>query len=195
MTTITTKQVKLNLGCGKLIKPGYVNIDMRPLQGVDKTHDLFMFPWYWQEDNSVDEILLSHFVEHIPHMVRYHQFPNWNKDGFFVFFEECWRILKIGGIIEIWVPYYKSESTFRDPTHQRFITEHTFSYFWDNNPDKTFDYNIKARFEQVGNIEYLFWEPWDNLILTEPEKVWQALHSQWNVAHTMRIKIKKVPLQ
>ena len=54
--------MKLHLGCGKNIKEGYINIDAYvDFPGVEKL-DIFNLPY---EDNSVDEILAEHLIEHI----------------------------------------------------------------------------------------------------------------------------------
>ena len=47
--------MKLNLGCGRDIREGYVNLDKAGLDGVDVVHDLNVFPYPF-EDNEFDEI-------------------------------------------------------------------------------------------------------------------------------------------
>jgi len=58
--------VKLNLACGQMYLDGYVNIDNKSMyngsMSVDVEADIFKLQW---EDNSVDEILLSHFAMYI----------------------------------------------------------------------------------------------------------------------------------
>lgn len=96
------KITKLNLGCGKAKLIGWVNVDN--WGDVDLKHDLNEFPYPW-DDNSVDEILMNHVLEHI---------PNW-WDAF----RECARILKPGGVLRINVPDESSKSalTYRDHHH------------------------------------------------------------------------------
>ena len=58
--------MKLNLASGQMYLEGYINIDnMSMYDGsmkVDKQADIFTLEW---EDNTVDEIILSHFkLEH-----------------------------------------------------------------------------------------------------------------------------------
>ena len=62
-----------------------------------------------------DEIYSSHCLEHI-------------RDINFVM-KEIYRVLKPNGKAVIVVPYYITEYAFRDPSHVRFFTEHTFYYF------------------------------------------------------------------
>ena len=81
--------VKINLGCGKYPKAGYVNCDILDINGVNKIFDINekTYPF---DDFSVSEILCEEVIEHIEN----------NK----VFFTECNRILKNGGILEIITP-------------------------------------------------------------------------------------------
>jgi len=49
------KKKKLHLGCGKIIKEGYVNLDIQKLPGVDVIHDLNKFPYPFK-DNSFQNL-------------------------------------------------------------------------------------------------------------------------------------------
>jgi len=50
---------------------------------------------------------MKHVLEHLDDVVKV--------------IEECYRILKPKGILDIYVPYYKSKKAFRDPTHKHFL--------------------------------------------------------------------------
>ena len=56
---------KLNVGCGKDIRPDFVNLDVAPLPGVDVVHDLTRKPWPF-EDKRFDHIELINVLEHLP---------------------------------------------------------------------------------------------------------------------------------
>ena len=56
--------MKLNLGCGSKIYDGYVNLYKYDIYNVDIEHVLEKIPYPFK-DNSVDEIILSHVLEHI----------------------------------------------------------------------------------------------------------------------------------
>lgn len=73
--------MKLNLGCGNNYLKGYINVDRVP--GIaDLVYDLDEFPYPWP-DNSVDEILMRHVLEHLQDIRKV--------------MDELWRILKPGG--------------------------------------------------------------------------------------------------
>jgi SAM-dependent methyltransferase len=105
--------MKLNLGCGLDRRAGYVNCDISPKVNPDRIVDLEKkLPF---RDNSVDEINLSHVLEHVRNLVP--------------LMHELRRICKNGAKIHIRVPFYSSWSQFTDPTHVRFFTPRTFDYF------------------------------------------------------------------
>ena len=57
--------MKLDLGCGTRKTPGFVGVDTRQFEGVDVVCDLSTQRWSF-EDASVDEVVCSHMLEHIP---------------------------------------------------------------------------------------------------------------------------------
>ena len=89
--------MKLNLGCGDKILPGYVNVDVaetRAGKRPDVLCDLHALTPF--EDNSVDEILSVHVVEH---------FWRWEVVGVL---KEWVRVLKAGGLMVLECPNLKS---------------------------------------------------------------------------------------
>jgi predicted SAM-dependent methyltransferase len=68
-------ELRLNLGCGHIALPGYVNIDMRDLPGVDVVAEVENLPF---EQGTVDEIFSAHLVEHFPQeFMRRRLLPYW----------------------------------------------------------------------------------------------------------------------
>lgn len=95
---------KLDLGCGPNKRPGFWGCDITAFPGVDEVHDLKQ-PWSWP-DGTIEEVHSSHFVEHLNSMERVH------------FFNELYRVLKVGAKATIIVPHWSSCRAYGDPTHQ-----------------------------------------------------------------------------
>jgi predicted SAM-dependent methyltransferase len=107
----------LHLGCGMSRIAGAVNHDIsRHSDHVNIAHDLDVFPWPWRSE-EFDMIVAHDVVEHLRCDVQ-----QW--------MDEAWRILVLGGSIDVRVPSYKHENAFTDPTHRRFFAVRTFDY-WD----------------------------------------------------------------
>tara|TARA_R110002012_G_scaffold47496_2_gene124502 strand:- start:2394 stop:3008 length:615 start_codon:yes stop_codon:yes gene_type:complete len=112
-----TGGIKLNLGCGKVIREGWVNHDIMPGPGVDLIYDLescgiepFPLP-----DDSVEEIHASHLIEHI--------------DRVLPFMQEMWRIAKKDCRFELRLPFGATDMAWADPTHKRPFFIRSFDYF------------------------------------------------------------------
>lgn len=108
--------MKLNLGCGRDIRPDYTNVD-GSYALLDKSlpnvvvHDLNETPWPFP-DNSADEILMWHVLEHLP-------------DTFAVM-SEVKRILKPGGKFWGQVPYGPSHDGRTHWQHCRYFVARSF---------------------------------------------------------------------
>ena len=77
--------VNLNLGAGSKKIDNYLNVDKFNTFNPDVIHDLEKFPYPFEE-NSVDNIILSHVLEHIGQ----------NPDTFNLIMKELYRICKKG---------------------------------------------------------------------------------------------------
>ncbi|MDP2946752.1 MAG: methyltransferase domain-containing protein [Nanoarchaeota archaeon] len=97
--------VKLDIGCGKNKKEGYVGIDIDPETGADIIASALNLPF---EDESVDEISSSHLVEH---------FSLKEAENFF---SEIYRVLRFGGKVEIKIDkdWTKRKLLAKDLTHK-----------------------------------------------------------------------------
>jgi hypothetical protein len=118
------KSIKLSIACGQRKPEGWIGVDYVATKEADIVHDLFKYPWPI-EDSSVSEAECSHFIEHIPMQCSH---CNGEPDPLLRFFDELYRIMQDGAKILIVAPYYASHRAFQDPTHRRFISEHTFLY-------------------------------------------------------------------
>lgn len=162
-------ELKLNLACGQRKIEGYFGIDIIPGKDVDSVIDLQQYPWPIESD-SADEIICSHYVEHIPMdslsieilklLVSFKDasdlrskakelLENLPSDALIRFMDEIYRIVKPGGKVKIIAPYWSSIRAWQDPTHRRAINEATFLYF--NKDWRTANlldhYNIKSDFD------------------------------------------------
>lgn len=79
----------LNIGCGELIQPNWVNIDFEPSAGALYFNALNPLPI---DNLAVSRIHAEHFLEHLEY-----------SDAI-VFLGECRRILNVGGTMRIVVP-------------------------------------------------------------------------------------------
>ena len=62
----TLSQPKLQLGCGHIIKEGWLNHNLVVLPVIDVVHDLRTFPWPF-EDGQFDEI----YADNLPNIYRH----------------------------------------------------------------------------------------------------------------------------
>jgi ubiquinone/menaquinone biosynthesis C-methylase UbiE len=96
---------------------GWLNLDFADLEGIDIRYDLEncrRHPIPLQDD-SIDEFLLSHVIEHI-------------KDPL-ALMQELHRIAKPGVRCTIRVPHGASDDAWEDPTHVRAYFPGSFGYF------------------------------------------------------------------
>lgn len=96
--------MKLDLGCGNNKRAGFIGIDSKPFDAVDVIADLTE-PWKWEND-SVDEVHCSHFIEHLTAPQR------------ILFVNELYRVLKPEAKATIIFPHAFSERAYGDLTHQ-----------------------------------------------------------------------------
>ena len=109
--------LRLNLGCGRNSIAGWVNVDWIALPGVDvvaNLNDCAHTPLPFADD-SVDEMLLSHVLEHVPNSLALMQ--------------ELHRIARPSARAIVRVPYGSSDDAWEDPTHVRPYFYGSFGYF------------------------------------------------------------------
>lgn len=84
--------INLHLGCGSVVHPKFVNIDLLPaphVHHIRSIDDLSVF-----EDNTVNLIHASHCLEHFPH------------DRVSEVLKEWFRVLKKDGVLRLSVPNF-----------------------------------------------------------------------------------------
>ncbi len=109
--------MKLHLGCGRTIIPGWVNLDLIPGEGVDCVADLddvasTPLPF---DDDTFDEIVGLHLIEHLRNPLA--------------FMAEMHRVAQPGGTITFTTPYGSSDDAWEDPTHVRPYFMNSWGYF------------------------------------------------------------------
>lgn len=104
---------KLNLGCGRDIRRGWVNLDKAKLPGIDIVHDVESLPLPFG-DEEFDFVLCRDIFEHVEYIPV---------------LRDIHRILKKGGVVKIRVPHFTSRRNFHDPTHKKQFSIKTFDFF------------------------------------------------------------------
>jgi len=155
------KTLKLDLGCGKSKREGFLGIDRRKFDGVDGVTDLTKKSWIFEQselgqlkllqvntdvgtgfvlpDRSVSEVHCSHFLEHLEHNQRQPERVR--------FMNELWRVLIPGGAATIITPHWASNRAYGDFTHaDKPVAEMFYMYLnrdWreDNAPDNDIEFN------------------------------------------------------
>lgn len=101
--TDETKPTRLNIGCGRDIREGWLNVDAIDFPGAEVWNLTNRWPL---EDGSVEEIHASHVIEHFGS-----QYRCWVMN-------ESYRVLMPGGKMTVIVPHWNNNRAYGDPTHQ-----------------------------------------------------------------------------
>ena len=134
---------RLNLGCGRDIRAGWVNVDLHPHDERVTALDLDSVAPMPFADGSFQHIEAQDILEHVQDMVRV--------------MSECRRILCEGGTLQVRGPHYTSRNLHTDPTHLRAFSSETFAWFvggpWTNDWARGWSgVRVRIRFEG--------WTPW-----------------------------------
>lgn len=161
---------KLNLGCGLDVRPeseGWTNMDAFAQGPGVLRHDMTRTPWPF-EDDSFDYVLASHVLEHVPPL--FVEEDGVQRDVLFRIFEELHRVLRVGGILHIKVPYGNSGPAVAHIQHYRQWRPEWFHYF---EPEHTENYYSHARFRV---------------------DLWQVNRVAQPLPHSLRIGRSRIPL-
>ena len=169
--------MKLNLGCGYNKRKGYINCDISKDVSPDKIVNLGKkLPF---KDNSVNEILMFHVLEHFQKPIE--------------ILKELYRISKNGAIIIIRVPYFSHESAFSMMDHYSFFSYTTFDFLnkdhvchWQGFGDfKIISKKLKWRKSMIF-FEWIFGS---NPKIT---RIYQELFCWWFPAKELQIELKVI---
>lgn len=112
--------MRLNLGAGTKVIPGYINVDRARLDTTDQVWDLdHDGPWPW-DTSTIDRIEAAHIFEHVWFPIH--------------FMTEAHRVLVPGGRLHLLTPDVSSMDSFTDPTHVRHCTIDSFAFWVPGNP-------------------------------------------------------------
>ena len=133
------RELRIDLGCGRNKKKGYIGVDNADVPEVDVSADVLTF-LRSLPDSVVDEIHSRHVMEHL--------------DDFLLVQSEVLRVLKTGGMQTVIVPHFSSPFYFSDPTHVKLFGLYTFCYFAENKYYKRvvptfYDSNLKFQIASV----------------------------------------------
>lgn len=179
------KPRRLDIACGARKEPGWMGLDIDASNGAEIVHDAFDTPWPIKA-GSVKEARCQHFVEHIPHYLP--QFGG--VDGWFVFWDEVYRIMAPGGTVEVTHPYVRSDRAFWDPTHVRYIHEATWAYLdksWREREGLS-HYPAHHDFEVV--VANAIGVPDDFMLRSDEQQKFAAMH-YWNPFPDLVVKLKR----
>jgi SAM-dependent methyltransferase len=139
--------MRLDLGGGtkNTAAPGHINIDLT--EDADIQWDLNLglpnwnnIPKEWKFETPVEGIRCHQVVEHLFTII-----PLMN---------DCFEVLKPGGILEISTPKAFTDAWAQDPTHIKMFVLRTFDYFCDDptTADAREEYGITAKFERIWDL-------------------------------------------
>ncbi len=121
--------MKLNAGCGREHRAGWLNADRRCLPGVELVFDLER-PWPFAA-NSLQGAELRDVMEHL-------------EDVVFAMDEAC-RVLQPEALLEIRGPHADGKDVWLDVTHRRAFVEHSFDHFdWSTPLGQQFRYGMAS---------------------------------------------------
>lgn len=200
--------------------PLWQNLDRNPHEGIEQVIDLHHYPWNLPS-NSYDGALMSHFAEHIPHrpltsvpVPDVKDFEDWHaseylielyehlhaqheldtsfQDGWWAFFSELYRVLTDGAIVHILAPYAWSAGAITDPSHHRYLTEHTFLHSMKPDPDSPFHYRTSGiHYEMDEPAKYRITEFFQHQ-QDDVAELTRTLQTRINVAYEIYVKLRVV---
>lgn len=124
---------RLNVGCGHLSKPGFVNLDIAKVDGVDVVGSVLALPF---ATGSMDLVECQDVLEHVDVTAA---------------MREVHRVLRPGGVAVIQAVHFTSRDFPADPTHVRSFSNRTFSFYVGSGNGRSRDYYFDFRFQ---NLEF-----------------------------------------
>jgi SAM-dependent methyltransferase len=105
--------VKINLGCGSKVRPGFVGVDRYACAAAQVICDLDRsLPF---RDSSIEQAHLDNVIEHVADIA--------------LLMRELVRVSKPGGALTIITPHFSSLASWRDPTHRYHLSYFSMDHF------------------------------------------------------------------
>lgn len=133
--------MRLNLGCGRDIREGWINIDGVPAPGVDHVINFDGKPVLPFGDDSVTRSEGTHVIEHLRDPLP--------------FMEELWRVTRPGGTAVFHCPYGSTDDADEDPTHVRRMFHGSWGYFGQPNYWRA-DYGYRGDWQPAEVTLFIF---------------------------------------
>lgn len=157
--------MKINIGCGRELKRGWINADNTKKKKTLEWHpsqralgfiiELFDATERWPyDDNVFDYVLSEHMIEHVP-----------EKKGLFLL-QEAYRTLKPGGVIRIACPERERFEKLRGQDSHSYVKEY-FKIIFKRTPKKGAANNVVDR---TLNAQGHVWVPTTNQLINQIKK-------------------------
>ena len=146
----------LDLGCGLIPQNKFKANDVVGIDLVEnKKENVIKCKLGYEklpfDKDSFDYLTAYDLIEHIP---RFSEISE-NGPPFIFFMNECYRVLKPGGIFLSMTPIYPFFGAFQDPTHNNIITVDTFKlYFSEKKYEIAHHYGITSNFKIIEQKMY-----------------------------------------
>ncbi len=167
--------LRLNLGCNRNPKPGFINVDIQPFPGVDVVANLEK-PWPWK-DGTLDDIVCADLPEHLrqwyeePDPACLERAQACSADGRYKeafeslvtalrrpkrrygvihFMEEAYRVLKPLGRLDCTIPSTEGRGWAQDPTHVSYWNENSVLYFLDGEHHRIYPALIHCIWKRIS---------------------------------------------
>lgn len=168
--------MKLNLGCGRDIREGWLNVDREWHEGTDATWDMTdpMIPGIlWAE--PIHEVLLSHVIEHLADPLAA--------------MENLWKLVQPGCRLTVLCPHGGSDDAWADPTHVRAMFPTSFAYFGQPAYHQA-DYGYRGDWKVVESVLWVADETARSL--PNQEAAVHAIRHQRNVVQEIEVVLVAV---
>lgn len=156
--------IRLNLGCGRDIRPGWVNVDMTPALGIDVVTDFDNDPKLPFADGTVGYSEGTHVIEHLASPLP--------------FMAELHRVTRGGGKVVFRCPYGSTDDADEDPTHVRRMFPGSWGYF-----SQPYYWRVTGSYGYTGDwqLTELTLSVFPELASASDEELWSMIRFQRNV--------------